>query len=85
MTTDLINKIETRGRTPDWYENHQTLNDFFIDGKAPVDWNAYPDGTFELVMKAFDWNDDEHNRLTKELKEANSTLDTFRDWEVEDD
>ena len=80
MTTDLINKIETRGRTPDWYENHRILNDFFIDGKQPV-FEDYPEETFNSVMGAFDWYDDEHHRLTKELKEANSTLDTFRDWE----
>ena len=78
MPNDLINKIEARNQTPDWCKNHQTLNDFFIDGKEPVNWDAYPDGTFELVMKAFDWYDDEHHRLTKELKETNSILNTFR-------
>ena len=79
MTNDQFNKIETRNLTPDWYKNHQTLNDIFIDGIAPVNWDAYPDGTFESVMGAFDWYDDELYRLKKELKEANSILDSFRD------
>ena len=34
VSNDQFNKIETRNLTPDWYKNHQTLNDFFIDGIA---------------------------------------------------
>ena len=70
-----IEKFDSRNSTPDWYENHRILNDFFIDGKKPV-LEDYPEETFNSVMGAFDWYDDEHYRLTKELEDTRSWLES---------
>ena len=70
---------EKRDTDQQWYSNYQTLSDFFVDGRTPVNWDDYPKGTFEKIMGAFDWYDEQHFLLSKELKEANSTLDTLRD------
>ena len=64
---------EDRELNPDWDKNYSLLNDYFVEGIKGQDFND--------LITAFIWYEVEYFRLTQQLSEAKSLLDTLVDDE----